>query len=63
MDIVNYAEFDSIYMFQFSPRPGTAAYDMEDDFINQEIITNRFQHLKDVQTDISSKRLKRFIGT
>ena len=63
MDIVNYAEFDSIYMFQFSPRPGTAAYDMEDDFINQEIITNRFQYLKDIQTDISSRRLKRFIGT
>jgi tRNA-2-methylthio-N6-dimethylallyladenosine synthase len=63
MDIVNYAEFDSIYMFQFSPRPGTAAYDMEEDFVNKEMITKRFQYLKDKQTDISYRRLKRFIGT
>ena len=63
MDIVNYAEFDSIYMFQFSPRPGTAAYDMPEDFIDQQIITERFQYLKKVQTDISERRLKRFIGT
>ena len=63
MDIVNYAEFDSIYMFQFSPRPGTAAYDMSEDFIDKKIITERFQYLKKVQTDISERRLKRFIGT
>jgi len=63
MDIVNYSEFDSIYMFQFSPRPGTAAYNMESEFINKDIISERFQHLKDVQTDISSRKLKRFVGT
>ena len=63
MDIVNYAEFDAIYMFQFSPRPGTAAYDMSEDFIDKDIITERFQYLKKVQTDISERRLKRFIGT
>ena len=63
MDIVNYSEFDSIYMFQYSPRPGTAAYNMESEFINKDIISERFQHLKDVQTDISSRKLKRFVGT
>ena len=63
MDIVNYSEFDSIYMFQFSPRPGTAAYNMETEFIDKDIITKRFQHLKNVQTDISSRKLKRFVGT
>tara|TARA_B100000524_G_scaffold329409_1_gene214650 strand:- start:665 stop:988 length:324 start_codon:yes stop_codon:yes gene_type:complete len=50
-------------MFQFSPRPGTKAYDMEDDYVDQDTIKKRFQHLKDVQTDISEKRLKRFVGT
>ena len=50
-------------MFQFSPRPGTKAYDMQDEFVDQNIIKKRFQHLKDVQTDISEKRLKRFVGT
>ena len=63
MDIVKYVEFDSVYMFQFSPRPGTKAFDMEDEFVDKEIIKKRFQHLKDVQTDISEKRLKRFVGT
>ena len=63
MDIVNYSEFDSIYMFQFSPRPGTAAYNMQSEFIHKDIITKRFQHLKEVQTDISSRKLKRFVGS
>ena len=63
MDIVKYVEFDSVYMFQFSPRPGTKAYDMGDEFVDRDTIKKRFQHLKDVQTDISEKRLKRFVGT
>ena len=63
MDIVKYVEFDSIYMFQFSPRPGTRAQDMESSFISKDIIKERFKHLKDVQTDISEKKLKRFVGT
>ena len=63
MDIVKYVEFDSVYMFQFSPRPGTKAYDMEDDYVDQDTIKKRFQYLKDVQTEISEKRLKRFVGT
>ena len=53
MDIVKYVEFDSVYMFQFSPRPGTIAYDMKDNYVDQDTIKKRFQHLKDVQTDIS----------
>jgi len=36
---------------------------MEDEFVYQDIIKKRFQHLKDIQTDISEKRLKRFVGT
>ena len=36
---------------------------MEEDFVSKEMITKRFQYLKDKQTDISSRRLKRFIGT
>ena len=30
------SEFDSIFMFQFSPRPGTRAYDMKEDFIEKD---------------------------
>ena len=63
MDIVNYAEFDSIYMFKFSPRPGTVAFDMDNEYVDNEIISRRFQLLKDTQTDISERKLNRFVGT
>ncbi len=63
LEVLMTSEFDSIFMFQFSPRPGTRAYDMKDDFIEKEIITDRFNRLKEIQTDISHKRFKRFIGT
>jgi tRNA-2-methylthio-N6-dimethylallyladenosine synthase len=36
---------------------------MESEFIDKDTITKRFQHLKDVQTEISSRKLKRFVGT
>ena len=63
MDVVNYAEFDSIYMFKFSPRPGTVAFDMDNEYIDNEVISKRFQLLKDTQTDISERKLNRFVGT
>jgi len=63
LDVLMTSEFDSIFMFQFSPRPGTRAYDMKEDFIEKDIITDRFNRLKEMQTDISHKRFKRFIGT
>ena len=63
LEVLMSSRFDSIFMFQFSPRPGTRAYDMKDDFIEKEIITDRFNRLKEIQTDISHKRFKRFIGT
>ena len=63
LEVLMSSEFDSIFMFQFSPRPGTRAYDMKEDFIEKDIITDRFNRLKEMQTDISHKRFKRFIGT
>ena len=63
MDVVNYAEFDLIYMFKFSPRPGTVASDYVDQFVEKENIDDRFMRLKIRQTDISEKRYKRFQNT
>ena len=63
LEVLMTSEFDSIFMFQFSPRPGTRAYDMKEEFIEKDIITDRFNRLKEMQTDISHKRFKRFIGT
>ena len=63
LEVLMTSKFDSIFMFQFSPRPGTRAYDMKEEFIEKDIITDRFNRLKEMQTDISHKRFKRFIGT
>jgi tRNA-2-methylthio-N6-dimethylallyladenosine synthase len=63
MDVIRYAEFDSVYMFKFSPRPGTVAYDLAEQFVSKDVIDTRFNLLKSTQTDISERRLKRFVGT
>jgi len=63
LKILEYGEFDAVYMFKFSPRPGTKAYEFQDKFINQKIIKERFLNLKEIQTKISHRRYKRFIGT
>ena len=63
LKVLENVKFDAIYMFKFSPRPGTKASEYQDDFIDQEIINERFLKLKELQTEISHKRYKRFIGT
>ena len=63
LKILKYAEFDAVYMFKFSPRPGTKASEYKEKFIDNETIKNRFLMLKEIQTEISHRRYKRFIGT
>ena len=63
LDVVEYSKFDLVYMFKFSPRPGTLAYDMKDEFISNDVINKRFLKLKELQTDISEERYKRFLNT
>jgi tRNA-2-methylthio-N6-dimethylallyladenosine synthase len=46
--VVAAAEFDSAYTFIFSPRPGTRAAAMTDDFVAGEVIKERFERLKAV---------------
>ena len=42
------AAYDSAYTFIFSPRPGTRAAAMEDEFIAPDVIADRFDRLKTV---------------
>jgi tRNA-2-methylthio-N6-dimethylallyladenosine synthase len=42
------AHYDSAYTFIFSPRPGTRAADMEDEFVPPGVIAERFERLKAV---------------
>ena len=63
LSVLRYSKFDAVYMFQFSPRPGTKANEYKDEFIQQDVIKERFMRLKEIQTQISHDRYKRFVGT
>ena len=63
LNVLRYSKFDAVYMFQFSPRPGTKANEYKDEFIQQDVIKERFMRLKEIQTQISHDRYKRFVGT
>ena len=44
LDLVEYCKFNSAYVFKYSPRPGTPAFDMPDD-VSPETKTERFLRL------------------
>jgi tRNA-2-methylthio-N6-dimethylallyladenosine synthase len=46
--VVAEADFDSAYTFIFSPREGTRAAEMVENFVDADVIADRFQRLKDV---------------
>ena len=48
LDVVDTAAFDAAYTFIFSPRPGTVAADMVDDFIPPEVTRDRMDRLIEV---------------
>lgn len=48
LEVVAEAEFDSAYTFIFSPRSGTRAASMTNEFIPDEVIKERFARLKEV---------------
>jgi tRNA-2-methylthio-N6-dimethylallyladenosine synthase len=48
LDVVDAAAFDAAYTFIFSPRPGTPAAEMVDDFIAPEVTRDRMDRLTEV---------------
>ena len=58
--MVEYCGFDSAYIFRYSPRPGTPAYEMEDN-VPMEVKTERFRELEDVQKSIQANGLQRYL--
>ncbi len=48
LEVVAAAEFDSAYLFQFSPRPGTQAASMVERFVPDDVVAERFDRLKAV---------------
>lgn len=62
LDLVREARYDSAFTFQFSARPGTKAADFSDEFVSQEVITERFNRLTELQDGITAQLHQAEIG-
>ncbi|MBR4960420.1 MAG: tRNA (N6-isopentenyl adenosine(37)-C2)-methylthiotransferase MiaB [Clostridia bacterium] len=60
LDMLRYVEYDMIFSFIYSPRPGTPAAEMEDQ-VPHEVSTARFERLLALQNEISLRRNERFL--
>lgn len=58
---VEYCGYDAAYIFKYSPRPGTPAYEMADDVTEIEK-TRRFRRLESVQKGKQNEILQRYVG-
>ena len=63
MEVVEEARFDQAFMFIFSPRPGTAAARMVDDFVPETVIQERFDRLATTQNRISLEKNQELLGS
>jgi tRNA-2-methylthio-N6-dimethylallyladenosine synthase len=61
VEMVEYSKFDAAYIFKYSPRPGTPAFEMDDDVVPAEK-TRRFRHLEAVQRRVQNENLQRYSG-
>jgi tRNA-2-methylthio-N6-dimethylallyladenosine synthase len=62
LDMVAESRFDQAFMFIFSPRPGTRAAAMEDQFVPHQIIQERFDRLVELQGQISLELNTAMVG-
>ncbi len=62
MEVIEEARFDQVFMFKFSPRPGTAAAGMTDEFVPDDVIQERFDWLVATQNRISGERNAEMVG-
>ncbi|RLJ70115.1 tRNA-i(6)A37 thiotransferase enzyme MiaB [Hydrogenivirga caldilitoris] len=62
LDVVREVEFEQIFSFKYSPRPGTPAADMGGQ-IPDEVKTERMGRLLELQKAIMSRLAKRYEGT
>lgn len=63
MEVVEEARFDQAFMFIFSPRPGTAAAELSDRFVPDDVIQARFHRLAETQNRISHERNLEMVGS
>ena len=61
LDVVAAARFDQAFTFQYSPRPGTAAAEM-DGQVDKTVVQERFNRLVDLQNRISLESNRARVG-
>lgn len=61
VEMVRYCGFDMAYIFKYSPRPGTPAFE-RDDTVSPAEKTIRFLELERAQREIQNIRLQRYLG-
>ncbi|WP_221891965.1 tRNA (N6-isopentenyl adenosine(37)-C2)-methylthiotransferase MiaB [Corynebacterium anserum] len=62
LDVVEKARFASAYTFQYSPRPGTPAAEMEDQ-VPKQVVQERYERLLSLQKRISKEENLKLVGT
>ena len=63
LDLVRSAGFKNSFIFKYSPRPGTKAFERLPDDVPEEVKRARNQALLEAQADVSLAGNRRFIGT
>ncbi len=63
MAVVEEARFEQAYTFKYSPRPGTDAAMMVDDFVDDAIVTTRYHALEALTRRHSLESHQRLIGS
>ena len=61
LDVIIKVRYDGAYMFKYSPREGTKAFNMEDD-VPEEVKAKRLQEIIDLQQKISYEKNQELIG-
>jgi tRNA-2-methylthio-N6-dimethylallyladenosine synthase len=63
LDVVETVRFDQAFTFQYSPRPGTPAAERTQDFIDPEVVRDRYQRLEPLVRTHSREAHERLVGT
>ncbi len=63
LDVVDLVRFDQAFTFQYSPRPGTPAAELVDDFLDPEVMADRYQRLEARVRRHSHEAHQRLVGT
>jgi tRNA-2-methylthio-N6-dimethylallyladenosine synthase len=63
LDVVDAVRFDQAFTFQYSPRPGTPAAELTEEFIPPEVVAERYGRLEQLVRAHSHQAHERLVGT